>query len=37
MNNYTMETYEIKREITNFTKKVTKGLNKPTRNVLLDI
>lgn len=37
MNNYTMETYEIKREITNFTKKVTKGLNKPTRNFLLDM
>lgn len=32
-----METYEIKREITNFTKKVTKGLNKPTRNFLLDM
>lgn len=37
MNNYTMETYEMKREIVNFTKKMTKGLNKTTGNFLLDM
>ena len=29
MNNYTMELYEMKREIINFSKKVSSGLDKP--------
>lgn len=30
MNNFTTNTYEMKREILNFSKKITKGLDKPT-------
>ena len=30
MNNFTTNTYEIKRDILNFSKKITKGLDKPT-------
>lgn len=37
MSNYTMNTYEIKREIVTFSKKVTKGLSKPTSDFVLDM
>ena len=37
MNNYTMETYEMKREIINFSKKLTKGVNKKTKKFVLDM
>lgn len=37
MNNYTMNTYEIKREIVNFSKKMTKGLSKPKQKFVLDM
>ena len=30
MNNFTTNTYEMKREIVNFSKKISLGLNKPT-------
>jgi len=36
MNHYTTDTYEIKREIVNFSKKMSKGLKKPQKNFLLD-
>lgn len=37
MNNYTMNLYEIKREIFNFTKRMSSGLNKSTTKFLMDI
>ena len=37
MYNYTMETYEMKREITNFSKKLTKGVNKRVKKFILDM
>ena len=37
MNNYTMETYEMKREIINFSKKLTKGVNKRVKKFILDM
>ena len=36
MYNYIMETYEMKREITNFSKKLTKGVNKMVKKFILD-
>ena len=37
MNNYTMETYELKREFVNFSKKISKGLNKSTSKFVMDM
>ena len=37
MNNFTANTYEMKREIVNFSKKISLGLNKPTSKFLLDM
>lgn len=37
MYNSTMNTYEMKREIINFTKKISKGVNKPTMDFMCDI
>ena len=37
MNNFTTNTYEMKREILNFSKKISKGLNKPTEKFVLDM
>ena len=37
MNNYTMNTYEMKREILKFSKKITDGLDKPTTKFVTDM
>ncbi len=37
MNNYTMELYKTKREILNFSKKVSRGLDKPTVKFVEDM
>ena len=37
MNNFTMNTYEMKREIVNFSKKISNGLNKPTSKFVMDM
>lgn len=37
MNNFTKETYQTKREILNFSKKITKGTFKPTQKLTQDI
>ena len=37
MNNYTMEVYETKREILNFSKKISEGLNKRERKFIYDM
>ena len=37
MNNYTMNLYEVKREILNFTKKMSNGLNKSRTKFLMDM
>ncbi len=37
MNNYTIEVYEMKREILNFSKKISEGLNKKERKFILDM
>ena len=37
MNNYTMDLYEIKREILNFTKRMSNGLDKRTTKILMDM
>ena len=37
MNNYTMEVYEMKREILNFSKKISEGLNKRERKFVFDM
>ena len=37
MNNFTTNTYEVKREIVNFSKKISKELNKPTSKFVLDM
>ena len=37
MNYFTMNTYEMKREIFNFTQKITNGLNKSTSKFLIDM
>ncbi len=37
MNNFTTNTYEMKREILNFSKKISEGLNNPTTKFLIDM
>ena len=37
MNNYTMDLYEMKREIVNFSKNISKGLNKSTSKFVMDM
>ena len=37
MNNFTTNVYEMKREIVNFSKKVTNGLDKPTIKFVMDM
>ena len=37
MNNFTTNTYEMKREILNFSKKVSEGLNNPTTKFVMDM
>lgn len=37
MNNYTMECYEMKREIINFSKRISEGLNKQGRKFVCDM
>ena len=37
MNNYTMEVYETKREILNFSKKISEGLDKKERKFIFDM
>ena len=37
MNNFTTNTYEIKREILNFSKKVSEGVNKATTKFVMDM
>lgn len=37
MFNYTLNTYEMKREILNFTKNITEGLNKCTKKFVMDM
>lgn len=37
MNNYTMNTYEMKREIINFSKKLSEGLSKPSSKFVSDM
>lgn len=37
MNNYTMDLYELKREIANFSQKISKGLNKSTAKFIMDM
>jgi len=37
VNNFTTNTYEMKREIVNFSKKISLGLNKPTSKFVLDM
>lgn len=37
MNNFTTNTYEMKREILNFSKKIADGVNKPTTKFVMDM
>ena len=37
MNNFTTNTYEMKREILNFSEKIAKGVNKPIKKFVLDM
>ena len=37
MNYYTTDLYETKREIVNFSKKVTEGVNKSTSKFVMDM
>ena len=37
MTNYTTNTYELKREIVNFSKKISGGVNKPTAKFVMDM
>ena len=37
MNNYTLNTYEIKREIVTFSKKIANGVNKSTSKFVMDM
>ena len=37
MNNFTTNTYEMKRDILNFSKKISEGLNKPTQKFIMDM
>ena len=37
MNNFTTNTYEVKREIISFSERIAKGVNKPTSKFIMDI
>ena len=37
MFNYTMDTYEMKREIVNFSKRIANGVNKSTEKFIMDM
>lgn len=37
MNNFTTNTYEMKREIENFSKNMSKGVNKTTTKFVMDM
>lgn len=37
MNNFTMNTYEMKRDIVNFSKKISKNCDKPTSKFVIDM
>lgn len=37
MNNFTMNSYEMKRDIVNFSKKISKGVNKPFSKFVMDM
>lgn len=37
MNNYTMNTYEVKRDLVNFSKNISEGLNKSTSKFVMDM
>ena len=37
MNNYTINTYEMKRDLINFSKKITKGSSKPEIKFIMDM
>lgn len=37
MNNYTTDSYEVKREIVNFSRKLSKGLSKPKSKFVMDM
>ena len=37
MNNFTTNTYELKREICNFSEKIAKNINKPTKKFVMDM
>lgn len=37
MNNFTTNTYEMKREIVNFSKKIAEGVNKCTSKFVMDM
>lgn len=37
MNNFTTNSYEMKRDILNFSKKVSEGVNKSTTKFLMDM
>ena len=37
MNNYTMNVYEVKRDLLNFSKKISEGVNHPTSKFVMDM
>ena len=37
MNNYTMNSYEVKRDLINFSKKISVGVNSPTSKFVMDM
>ncbi len=37
MNNYTMNAYEVKRDLLNFSKKISEGVNQPTTKFIMDM
>lgn len=37
MDNYTMNSYEVKRDLMNFSKKISEGINKPTSKFVMDM
>ena len=37
MNNFTMNTYEMKRDLLNFSKKISEGVNSPTTKFVMDM
>lgn len=37
MNNYTINTYEMKRDLINYSKKISKGLNKSTSKLVMNL